>query len=133
MTTTIKEQSLLKLGGIIVSKYHAYDDVLEVILIVRSRDQFYAVVANGRQAHRAYYLAIGQPVEIEGPIMDYILPDSVGYKIVYAIACQKLRFGNELTPSPELFSDDKELSKLSIFKKCAELNDTAKQSSEVKK
>lgn len=133
MTTIIKEQSLLKLGGIIVSKYHAYDNVLEVILIVRSRDRFYAVVANGRQAHRAFRLETGHLVEIEGPIIDYILPESVGYKIVYAVACQRLRFGDELGPPPDPFPDDQELSKLTIFKKCTELNETAKQQSEVKK
>ena len=124
MSRPITEQPLLKLGGTIVSKYQAYDDILEVILIIRSSNHFYAVVTTGRQAHRALRLDPNRLVEITGPIIDYILPEAVGYKIVYAVACQKLRIGDELTPSPDPFPDDRELSKLSIFKKCADLNNT---------
>jgi hypothetical protein len=121
---TIKEENTVKLGGIIVAKYHAHADEVELILIVRVQERFFAVVTHGQQAHRAFSRSIGTPVKITGTILEYTLPSECGYRVVYACYCQRIGFGGELEkspPDPDLgFAE--QLPKHQIFQKCDSLN-----------
>lgn len=120
----IKEKIEVELGGVIVAKYRAHEDDLELILIVRSRERFVAVVTHGRQAHRAFSRPNGTPVSVKGSILEYQLPDGCGYRVVYVIDCQQMSFGDGLEQPPpdppDVFTE--QLSKFLIFQKCESLN-----------
>jgi len=120
----IKEESIVKIGGTIVAKYHAHADEVELILIVRSHGMYFAVVTRGRQAHRALPKPPGTPVRITGAIYDYMIPDGCGFRITYVVYCQRMVFGDTLQqPSPgPLEGFDAQLPRHQIFEKCDSLN-----------
>ncbi|BDD88461.1 hypothetical protein [Desulfofustis limnaeus] len=120
---TIKEESIVKLGGTIVAKYHAHADDVEQILIIRAMEKFFAVVAHGWRAHRSFHVPVGTAVKVSGTIIDYQLPKECGYRVVYAAYCQRLTFGDALEQaSPDPFEELEQLPKYQIFEKCNSLN-----------
>ncbi|BDD88642.1 hypothetical protein [Desulfofustis limnaeus] len=122
---TIKEKIVVELGGIMVAQYHAHADDVELILIVRAQEKFFAVITRGRQAHRALARPTGTPVKAVGTVLEYRLPDECGYRVVYAIYCQSIRFGDNMEAAPsdplEGFTEQ-QLPKHQIFQKCDSLN-----------
>ncbi|SHH63172.1 hypothetical protein [Desulfofustis glycolicus] len=119
----IKEESTVKLGGVIVAKYHAYEDYVEQILIVLAKKKFFAVVAHGRQAQRSFRVPVGTTVSVSGTILEYPLPKECGYRVVYAVYCQRMKFGNALEQvPPDPLEEYMQLPKHQIFVKCDSLN-----------
>lgn len=122
----IREEVVVELGGVIVARYHACAEEAEVILIVRARENFYAVLARGRQAHRAFHRPVGTPLKVTGTIIRQPLPDSCGYRVVSFIDCRRMVFGDQLvhlSPAlPEEFAD--QLPKYQIFQRCDSLSFT---------
>lgn len=122
MKRAIRDEAVIRLGGHIVSMYHAYQDEVEVILIVKAGGMFFAVQANGRQAHRSLKLSPGQMVEVEGPIVSSEFPADSGWKPILTIWCQRLRIGEKGGALEDPFSGQSVLSKFHLFRKCVELN-----------
>ena len=123
MKRPVKEGVIIKLGGHIISKYHGHGDVVEVVMIIRADDNFYSVLARGRQAHRALKIRDGQVVEVQGRIIEHSIPTAArGWNVVYSMTCDKLRVGSSMETVEDPLSEHSELPKFQIFKKCSELN-----------
>lgn len=122
MKRPIEEKAMIRIGGVIVAKFKHFVDELLVILVVRSGDNFYGVMAKGRQAHRAYRLEDGLPVEIKGTLVETTLPSEKGWKPVLSILCEKLRAGSQLQKVSNPFGDFYKIPSGQLFEKIRALN-----------
>ena len=125
MQRPIEEKTTIRIGGVIVAKYKHFDNELQVILVVRSGDSFFGVVAKGRQAHRAYKLKDKLPIEVTGVVVETNVPSKNGWKPVLSVLCERLRVGSQLQKTSNPFSDFYTIPSGQLFEKINSLNSTA--------
>lgn len=118
----IEEPATVKIGGVVVSALKAYRDTLEVLLVIKTKNTFYAVVLTGRRAYQAAKLPKGQWVEVKGQVVELLWAADIGWKIPFSVSAHSLRIGSDKEDVLDPFSDIYELSKGEIFRNCFEMS-----------
>jgi hypothetical protein len=119
MKKPITESTTVKIGGKIASSFRAYQDGLEVILIVQCMGSYIPVVFSGRKAHQAAKIQRGTWIETKGELVEN--PGAIiekGWKIPFSLAGKSLRIGTGKADVTDPLENTSELPKSAIFKAC---------------